>query len=119
MRVLYVENHPTFARTVVAQFMQEHAVTVVRSIAEASAMIASEPFDVMLIDFDLDDGKGDEFVRHVRSLGLRLPIVACSAHEMGNGRLLDAGANVVCAKSSFGTIGRVLRHLVQLPDRRP
>ncbi len=114
MRVLYVENHETFARTVIAEFMQDHAVTPASSIAEALGKLSSESFDALLIDFDLDDGKGDELVHRVRERDARIPIVACSAHETGNHALLDAGANVVCAKSSFRTIGQVLQDLEPL-----
>jgi DNA-binding response OmpR family regulator len=38
--------------------------------------LSSESFDALLIDFDLEDGKGDELVRRVRERDARIPIVA-------------------------------------------
>jgi DNA-binding response OmpR family regulator len=112
MRILYVENHETFARTVIAEFVQDHVVTVASSLVEALAKLDVEPFDALLVDYDLEDGKGDEFVRKIRERGSRVPIVASSAHDEGNAALLKAGADVVCAKSAFRGIGGVLEKLM-------
>src|SRR5689334_15146552 len=74
VRLLYVENHAVFASIAVEQFLSRHEVTIAPSLAAARAEWARSTFDAMLVDFDLDDGKGDAFVRELRG-GFRGPIV--------------------------------------------
>jgi DNA-binding response OmpR family regulator len=111
MRILLVDNHPEFTVTVVEQFLGAHDVIVVPTIAGAKHQIETAGFDVVLVDFDLDDGKGDELVRWLRGTGSRIAVVAVSARESGNNALVAAGANVVCAKLSFAAIASVLASL--------
>jgi CheY-like chemotaxis protein len=117
MKLLFVEDHAAFVKTVIPLFMSEHAVTVAPSIAAAREELSTGSFDALLVDYDLPDGKGDEVVREVRDTGSRVPIVAVSSHDAGNARLLDAGANVVCAKRAFSIMGATLGGLAPLPER--
>lgn len=111
LTILYVENHPTFAQVVIASFLEDYAVTVVPSLAAARAALEAAAFDVLLVDYDLDDGKGAELVRELRRAEYRGLIVAASAHEEGNTELVRAGANAVCAKTQFAGINGVLYSL--------
>ena len=109
MRLLYVENHAVFAETVVERFLGEHDVMVCVSIAAARAAIEeAPPFDAVLVDYDLDDGKGDALVEHLRRSGFRGRIIAVSSHDEGNAALVRAGADCICAKSAFASIGGLL-----------
>ena len=66
-RLLLVENHTTFAEAVIAQFLGGYEVAHVTSLAAARAAVeAGEPYDFILVDYDLDDGKGDALVPVVR-----------------------------------------------------
>jgi DNA-binding NarL/FixJ family response regulator len=112
MKILYLENHAIFARQVISQFLKTHAVTVVPTLAAAREGLASETFDLVLSDYDLDDGKGDDFVRECRVTHPDLPIVAVSSHEAGNAALMRAGASAVCSKMEFQRIEEVIRQLV-------
>src|SRR5262245_9852078 len=98
MRLLWVENHSGFARVAARQFLAGHAVTVVPSLAEARAALAGGSFEVVLIDYDLDDGKGEDLVRELRFAPGRPWVVAASSHEAGNRALVEAGADAVCGK---------------------
>ena len=111
MRILYVENHAIFAGQACRLFLAAHAVTVVSTLAAGRQALAAEPFDLLLVNFDLDDGKGDELVRAARSAHPGLPIIAVSAHEAGNNKLLAAGATAVCSKMRFDTIQTVIDNL--------
>jgi CheY-like chemotaxis protein len=111
MDILWVENHPQFARLAAGQFLVGHDVTVVPSLAEARAALTARSFAVVLVDFDLDDGKGDELVRELQSSPRRPWLVAASAHEAGNRALLTAGADAVCRKLEFARIGGLLQRL--------
>jgi len=101
-----VENHTRFATTVVRQFLFAHDVEVVPSLAAA---LRAGPAEVTLVDYDLDDGKGDELIRRLRRDGHRGRIIAISAHAEGNAALVAAGADAVCAKSDFPRITGLLR----------
>jgi len=116
MNILWVENHRRFARIAALQFLGGHAVTVVPSLAAARAALAEQSFETVLIDFDLDDGKGDKLVRELQSSLDRPWIVAASSREAGNRALVAAGADLVCGKLEFSRIGGVLS---QLLDGRP
>jgi ketosteroid isomerase-like protein len=111
MNILYLENHTIFAQQVIKQFLSEHRVDVVPSLSAARSAIASGDFDLVLSDYDLDDGKGDVFVRECRAAYPDLPIVAVSAHDKGNAALVSAGASVVCAKMQFDRIQQVIAGL--------
>jgi DNA-binding NarL/FixJ family response regulator len=112
MRLLWVENHAIFARMAGRQFLAAHELTLVPSLAAAKAALSAHSFDAILVDFDLDDGKGVTLVEFVRQMPGRLAIVATSAHEDGNTALLAAGADAVCPKARFSEIEAVLRTVI-------
>jgi DNA-binding NarL/FixJ family response regulator len=112
LKILYLENHAIFAQQVISQFLKSHQVAAVPTLAAARPALAYEDLDLVLCDYDLDDGKGDEFVRECRATHPRLPIVAVSSHEAGNAALMKAGASAVCRKMEFERIGEVIRQLV-------
>jgi CheY-like chemotaxis protein len=120
VNILYVENHDVFAEQVTRQFLKGHRVTIVPSLSEARVVLSSAEFDLILCDYDLDDGKGDELVRELRGTGKTLPIIAASSHDRGNTALMDAGASAVCGKVAFsgiqGVINEVTWKLMGLPD---
>src|SRR3954466_10787104 len=108
MRILFVENHAIFAQTVIRQFLSHHVVTVVPTLAAARDTLQTETFDLILIDYDLDDGKGDELVKELRSGGKAISIIGVSAHEKGNSALLQAGAAGSCSKMHFDRIQGII-----------
>jgi CheY-like chemotaxis protein len=113
MQVLWVENHAVFARLAGRQFLSGHSITVVPSLAEARQALGGQDFDVVLLDYDLDDGKGVSLVPFVRQRPGRPVVIAASAHEAGNEALLQAGADAVCAKARFAMIEAVIAEAVQ------
>jgi RimJ/RimL family protein N-acetyltransferase len=108
MKILYAENHAIFAAQVCQQFLSDHTVRVSPNLVSAREALASEKYDVLLIDYDLDDGKGDELVNACRVSHPELRIIAVSAHEAGNAALLSAGAHAVCSKMDFDKIQTVI-----------
>jgi CheY-like chemotaxis protein len=116
MQVLYVENHARFAKITVGQFLASHQVTVVPSVVAARQALAQSTFDVVLVDYDLDDGKGDEIVKEIKSQFPHLLIVAVSSHQVGNDALVAAGADAVCSKMQFSNIETVFAQLLKSGD---
>lgn len=114
MRLLWVENQPEFVRLVGDHFLSAHLVTVVASLDQARRILAEHSFDAILLDFDLDDGKGTSLLEDLRESPARPPVIATSAHEHGNKVLMKAGADAICSKGDFSQIGAVLAKMVWL-----
>ena len=112
MELLGVENHPHFTR-LARPFLAGYSVTVVPSLAEARAALGKTRFDVVLVDFDLDDGKGADLVRELVAGVGRPLIVATSSHADGNAALLQAGADAACGKLEFARIPGLLQSLTK------
>jgi DNA-binding response OmpR family regulator len=112
MNLLWVENHPAFTRYARA-FLAAYDVTVAPSLAAAREALGQQQFDVVMVDFDLDDGKGTDLVREVVARAERPVVVAVSAREDGNAALLAAGADAACGKLGFARIAGVLRDLMR------
>ena len=111
-RLLFVENHGTFASIVMEQFLSNYQVTRVPSVGDAREAMKASEYVVALVDYDLDDDKGDVFVRELRAAGNDIPIIAVSSHSRGNSILIDAGANAICSKMKFSNIGAVIEGLI-------
>ena len=108
MRILFVENHSVFARMAIDQFLAGEAVALVPSLATARSALKEGCFDAVLVDFDLDDGKGTELVAELREAGFAGRIVAVSSHAAGNDALRAAGADSICRKADFAQLSAVL-----------
>jgi DNA-binding response OmpR family regulator len=117
MKILYVENHAVFAAQVCQQFLSAHTVRVVPTLAAARDALGGDNYDLLIVDYDLDDGKGDELVRACRVLHPKLKIIAGSAQEAGNAALVKAGASAVCGKMEFDKIGKAIASLADFPGR--
>jgi DNA-binding NarL/FixJ family response regulator len=112
VNILYLENHAVFAEQVTRQFLSAHRVTVVPSLSAGRSALASGSYDLVLSDYDLDDGKGEEFVRECRATHPHLPIIAASSHDAGNAALVRAGASAVCGKMELDHIQEVITGLL-------
>ena len=108
MKILFVENHEAFAATVTRQLLSGHSITLVPSMESARQSLRDNIFDVLLVDYDLDDGKGDVLVREVRSARSCPVIIGVSSHEPGNAALWRAGASAICSKMDFDQIQTVI-----------
>jgi DNA-binding response OmpR family regulator len=108
MKILFVENHSVFAQQVITHILSAHQVTVVPSLSEARLSLAAKQFDLLLVDYDLDDGKGEELVRELRTAGNKIRIVGVSAREEGNAALLHAGVDAICSKMEFDRIQELI-----------
>jgi DNA-binding response OmpR family regulator len=104
LKILFAESHTIFVRQVMMLFLSKHEVTVVPSLISARSHLAAGPFDLLLVDSDLDDGAGATLVRELRDAGNKIRIIGVSAREEGNDALLQAGADVICSKMEFNRI---------------
>lgn len=113
MHILWVENHQQFSQFAVKQFLSAYAVTIVPSLAAARLALAQQQFDVILLDYDLDDGKGTELVTEIKGLSNRPALIAASSHAAGNQSLVNAGADAVCGKMEFASIAKVIAQTIE------
>ncbi len=118
MNILFIENHARFARIASTQFLSAHQVTIVASLQDARNALTNTRFEAVLLDYDLDDGKGTELFETLRELKPQPLIVATSSHHAGNTLLLDAGANALCSKMEFQKIETILLNLLQHKEKR-
>ena len=114
MKILFVENHPVFAKTVISKFLAAHEATVVPSLSQGRKCVSTNKYDLVLLDYDLDDGKGSELAVEIRILKPQLPVIGVSSHQQGNEALLQAGANAVCSKMDFDRIEEVIVKVMKL-----
>ena len=113
MRILFVENHSVFADNVMRQFLSQHTVTIVPDLSAARQTLRAGEFDLVLVDYDLDDGKGDALVREIRASSAPIPTIGVSSHDEGNAALRRAGAMAICSKMQFDQIQRVIEKVVE------
>lgn len=107
-----VENNPQFINTVVPLFLSQHDVLVTPTVQEAVEALQTQTFDVLLIDYDLDDGKGIAVVSWARASLSTFRAIAISSHASGNQALLAAGAHAVCSKMQFHRIQHVIAKMM-------
>src|ERR1043166_9532642 len=108
MRILFVENHSVFADNVMRQFLSQHTVTIVPDLSAARQTLRAGEFDLVLVEYVLDDGKGDALVREIRASSAPIPTIGVSSHDEGNAALRRAGAMAICSKMQFDQIQRVI-----------
>jgi two-component system, OmpR family, response regulator len=95
MRLLLLEDDKILGEGLRA-FLQAdgHAVDWCQRLAQAQAL-RNEPFDVLLVDWQLPDGSGVDWVRSLRARGNHTPVVILTAHDLLSDRIqgLDSGAD--------------------------
>ena len=96
MRFLLVEDDPMIGDTLRAALrMDGHAVDWVRDAAAAQSTLASERFDLVLLDLGLPQGSGLDVLRAARARGDATPVIVLTARDGLGDRVagLDAGAD--------------------------
>jgi DNA-binding response OmpR family regulator len=96
MRLLLVEDDRMIGDSLRAALRLEgHAVDWVRDAAAAQATLASERFDLVLLDLGLPQGDGLEVLRALRARQDATPVIVLTARDSLDDRVagLDAGAD--------------------------
>jgi CheY-like chemotaxis protein len=100
VRILLVEDHADSAFALKRALSQSgHDVILASTVADAKALVSSDPFELILCDIGLPDGTGLDFIRHVRSFS-QVPAVALTGFGMESDvkECLDAGFNMHLTK---------------------
>lgn len=96
MRVLIVEDDVGIATGLAATLKASgYAVDVTATLAQATAALRVEPFDLVLLDLSLPDGDGLDWLRQVRRMGGSMPVLIMTARDALTDRVagLDEGAD--------------------------
>ncbi len=96
MRVLLVEDAPGLGEAVREQIADDgHAVDWVQRLEHANNSVRSTPYDLILLDLMLPDGRGLDFLRQQRSAGNVTPVIILTAQDQISDRIagLNAGAD--------------------------
>jgi len=96
MRFLLVEDDRMIGDSLRAALrMEGHAVDWVRDAEAAQATLASERFDLALLDLGLPRGSGMDVLRGLRARGDTTPVIVLTARDGPGDRVagLDAGAD--------------------------
>jgi two-component system, OmpR family, response regulator QseB len=96
MRFLLVEDDRMIGDSLRAALrMEGHAVDWVRDAAAAEATLASEAFDLVLLDLGLPQGDGLQVLRGLRARANATPVIVLTARDGPGDRVagLDAGAD--------------------------
>jgi diguanylate cyclase (GGDEF)-like protein len=117
LRILMVEDSPSDACLIAASLTDaapgEVALTHVQRLDQAFASLASEPFDVMLLDLNLPDSGADDTVARARGHWVDIPIVVHTGDT--DDRLgiqaVRQGAQDYVRKGEFD--GRILLHAIR------
>ena len=115
MKILFVENHRVFANLITKRLLSSHIVTIVPSLALAGEALETENFDIVLVDYDLDDGKGTDLVLKLQETSNRPKVIAVSSHSEGNMALKHAGADAICCKQDIQSIESVISQVCEQP----
>jgi DNA-binding response OmpR family regulator len=84
MKLLFVENHSVFANLTSKKLLSDSNVQIALSLTEARKMLKENSFDIILIDYDLDDGKGTELFDNIEFKDGFPIVIGVSAHQASN-----------------------------------
>jgi two-component system OmpR family response regulator len=95
VRLLLLEDDDTLGGAICYYLQSEgHLVDLCPTLGQAKILI-SEPYDALLLDWNLPDGSGIEWLAGLRARGVRIPAIVLTAHDQLAERIqsLDAGAD--------------------------
>ena len=101
MRILIVEDEPLLADGLNRSLRQaDYAVDCVSNGAEADHVLASQNYDLVILDLGLPKLDGFEVLRRLRSRGSRVPVLILTARDSLEDRVrgLDLGADDYLSK---------------------
>jgi two-component system OmpR family response regulator len=96
MRVLLIEDEPHLGSAVQEHVRRAgHAVDWLQKLEPAEVAVRTAPYDAVLLDLHLPDGKGLDFLRALRRRQDVVPVVILTARDLVSDRIegLKAGAD--------------------------
>src|ERR1022692_3386313 len=96
IRILVVDDHTLFRESVARLLAAEPDFEIAghcASAGEALRLVAMTPVDVVLLDYDLGDGKGMDFLAKAQSVGFtgRVLVVTAGVSELEAAQMIRQG----------------------------
>lgn len=98
--ILIVDDKPVNNALVMATLAQEHVLKACASGTDGLELALSEAFDMIILDIEMPDLRGDEICARLRAAGHREPIIALTASVLPSelASLEYAGFDLVLTK---------------------
>lgn len=95
MKIVVIEDNPRLADRIKQQLHKWYLVEIAHSGDEGLRLIASDTFDIVLLDLNLPDTSGLEVCRNIRALSQDLPVLIVTGIDTTASRveLLESGAD--------------------------
>ena len=96
MRILLIEDDPGLGNAVRDQIAAEgHMPDLAPTLSYARDLLATMPYDLILLDLGLPEGRGIDFLKTLRAKGSVTPVMILTAHDRITERIegLNAGAD--------------------------
>ena len=96
MRILLIEDDPGLGNAVRDQIAAEgHMPDLAPTLSYAHDLLATMPYDLILLDLGLPDGRGIDFLKTLRAKGSVTPVMILTAYDRITERIegLNAGAD--------------------------
>ena len=96
MRILLIKDDPGLGNAVRDQIAAEgHMPDLAPTLSYARDLLATMPYDLILLDLGLPDGRGIDFLKALRAKGSVTPVMILTAHDRITERIegLNAGAD--------------------------
>lgn len=117
MRLLLIEDEKVLGNALRDNLISHgHATDWMENIADAQTAITSTPYDMMLLDLNLPDGHGIDFLKSLRKRGDTTPCIILTAQDQITDRIegLNAGADDYLVKPfDLGELGARLSSIAR------
>ena len=97
-RILLVENYPDM-RDLITRILEEFDIIPVTTKAEAIKQTRTSRFALVILQFHLPDGTGEELCKHIRSFDRQTPVLfVTGARSFSEKKARSAGAQGILRK---------------------
>jgi DNA-binding response OmpR family regulator/anti-sigma regulatory factor (Ser/Thr protein kinase) len=112
-RGLHVEDDPDIRRVVAGLLGPSLDLEAVGTLAEARAALAARPYDVVLLDLSLPDGRGSDLIGDLRRAAPDTPVVVFSAHDAARDHAREVAAALVKSRTSDEALVATVRRVIE------
>jgi len=123
-RILYIEDSKTSQWVLKQRLGKLAAITIADSLAQGRKLTGAQPFDLIIIDWSLPDGKGTELLPEIRAKysSQQLPVIVVSASldRIMTMQALQMGANYCHLKPiPWAEFTRIVERMLSAPYINP
>lgn len=95
MRLILIEDDPQLGKALYQGLKQEHTTDWFKTAEEGNAVIATTPYDIIVLDINLPGISGLEWLKSLRARKVETPVLLLTARDALSQRIegLDAGAD--------------------------